>query len=199
MERLALEVVARNEFSEVVYLNNWLYDWFRWFGDSSHQPFYNKNAIPSQSIAYVCAGSEQSVLILQGDGPDCLDPTCSAQPRGTRQSRIEPGEEKAWRLSIPLPILEWHSRIAPEEAKTVPIQVSSVEYRVEYIRQSCCRSSDRHPTPHFAEAGIWRAGGYPTEFAVARLNLNSPIILLKRTDPDFPRFDTPEFGKRTAP
>jgi hypothetical protein len=180
---LKVEVELTNPADEVIYLFNWLSDWYGVLNDPKLDKIKNRQAPPTRQLAYVCLGAHDEALLLNGMGPGPGHGVSMMQPRRPLGTRLKPGERFTNTIQLPLPLLEWHAHEPPTADNTRPVSIVQLQYRLEWLVQS--KTEDLLEIS--AWPGVWRVSGSELHTLEASTRLASPITLLARTDM-FPRF-----------
>jgi|SRR5450432_526679 hypothetical protein len=167
--------------SEVVYLKNWLFDWYGLSGDPNLDLQRRKDAPPTQSLAFVCSQGK-TLGLLQGNPPPPPLGVSVFAPRVPLATRVSPGDEFRGRIALPVPLPEWTAYQTPKTDNVRPVSVQRIHLRLEYVRQSTCTYAKELP----AFRGVWQVSGQ-IESLEATTSLDSPVILLERRDA-FKRF-----------
>jgi hypothetical protein len=178
---LLVNVKVANIWDEVVYLANYLFDWFGILGDPELNYQRNRSAPPTRSLAFLCLQGK-TALLLQGDPPPPPLGISVFEPRLPLATRLAPGDTYAGTIKVPLPLLEWSAYQSPEMEHTRAVPVKSVKLRLEYTRHSTCD----HAKEHSYFRGTWEISGN-TESLEATASIDVPVVLLERTDA-FKRF-----------
>jgi hypothetical protein len=179
---ISVNIQVASNWAEPVYLTNCIRDWFGVLGDPKLNAQTNHEAPPTTQIALTCWGSDAAIL-LQGEGPPPPRGISMMVPKVPRATRLMPGGTCSWKISLPLPLLEWSEYQSPKTADTERTPVHRIRVRVGYIKHTNAHDPDEHPS----FKGMWRVIGYPVDHLEATADLTAPIIILKRSDA-FKRF-----------
>jgi hypothetical protein len=180
---LTVQVDLTNPTDEVIYVFNWLSDWYGVLNDPKQDRSKNRHAAPTRQLAYVCLGAHDEAVLLNGIGPGPGPGVSLMQPRRPLGTRLKPRERFTNTLQLPLPLMEWHAHEPPSADNTRPVSIFKLQYRLEWLLHS--KTEDLLEIT--AWPGVWRVSGSELHTLEATTELASPITLLARTDL-FPRF-----------
>jgi hypothetical protein len=172
---LLVDVVVANSSKEVLYLQNWLYDWYGLLGKIER-----KHARPSREVAYACLGEQKELVLLSGYGPGPQEGLLLYALRRPYATRLPAGETYRGTLKVPLPAVEWYAYSGPQGKPTRPVSTWTVRYVLEAVRES---HLSEPASEHRIFKGAYVCSRRASDILQARAHLEREIVILERTDP----------------